>query len=42
MQIVVPCTYRVVVVIVLVSPADLDTCPNDFNLRFFTMVKISS
>ena len=28
--------------IVLASPADLETCPNDFNLRFFTMVKISS
>ena len=36
-----PCTvpYK----IVLASPDDLDTCPNvHFNLRFFTVVKISS
>ena len=28
--------------IVLVSPAHLDTHPNDFHLHFFTMVNISS
>ena len=28
--------------IVLASPADLDTCPSHFNLRFFTVVKIPS
>ena len=35
-----PCTVRCK--IVLTSPADLDTCPNHLNLRFFTEVKISS
>ena len=35
-----PCT--VPCKMVLASPADLDTCPNHFNLRFFTVVKISS
>ena len=35
-----PCT--VPCKIVLASPDDLDTCPNHFNLRFFTVVKISS
>ena len=35
-----PCT--VPCRIVLESPDDLDTCPNHFNLRFFTVVKISS
>ena len=28
--------------IVLASPDDFDTCPNHFNLRYFTVVKISS
>ena len=32
-----PCT--VPCKIVLASPDDLDTCPNHFNLRFFTVVK---
>ena len=35
-----PCTVRCK--IVLASPDDLDTCPNHLNLRFFTVVKISS
>ena len=35
-----PCT--VPCKIVLASPGDLDTCPNHFNLRFLTVVKISS
>ena len=35
-----PCT--VPCKIVLASPDDLDRCPNHFNLRFFTVVKISS
>ena len=35
-----PCT--VPCKIVLASPDDLDTCPNHFNLRFFTVVKVSS
>ena len=35
-----PCT--VPCKIVLASPDDLDTCPNHFNLRFLTVVKISS
>ena len=35
-----PCT--VPCKIVLASSDDLDTCPNHFNLRFFTEVKISS
>ena len=28
--------------IVLTNPPDLETCPNHFNLRFFTVVNISS
>ena len=35
-----PCT--VPCKIVLASPGDLDTCPNHFNLHFFTVVKKSS
>ena len=35
-----PCTLPCK--IVLASPDDLDTCPNHLNLRFFTVVKISS
>ena len=35
-----PCT--VPCKIVLVSPADLDTCPNHIHLHFFTVVDISS
>ena len=35
-----PCT--VPCKIVLASPADLDTCPNHFHLRFFTVVNTSS
>ena len=35
-----PCTFPCK--FVLASPDDLDTCPNHFNLRFFTVVKISS
>ena len=34
-----PCT--VPCKIVLASPDDIDTCPNHFNMRFFTVVKIS-
>ena len=37
-----PYMYTVPCKIVLASPDDLDTCPNHFNLRFFTVVKVSS
>ena len=35
-----PCTFPCK--IVLASPDDLDTCPNHFTLRFFTLLNISS